>query len=350
MSTLILHPKALHPADLDHYLSMGWRPTGQSVYNSNFLRLDNGKIVSVLPLRLPLVDFTFSKSIRKLLSQNLRRFKVVFGPATLPTADFKAVNELYLAEYPNKSLEAIQYHVIGNRLRRVLDTWQTSIYDGDKLVAFSYFDLGDRTAYSKCGIYDPSYARYSLGIFSMALEVQMCQRMRKELFYPGYVSDDDPMFDYKHRLGAMDFYDLHSRSWKVYGENEAIQSPLAINQKRLERVQSILQKVGIKAALFAYPYLDMRYSIEGPSKYLDAPLLLHLEQEGEYLHRILIYENEHDVYRELKAIVPAFVVMRRVGSSGDGPTYFSDPLRTGEQLQVAGPAEDIVAGILRREA
>ncbi|MEL6275059.1 MAG: arginine-tRNA-protein transferase, partial [Bacteroidota bacterium] len=185
MSTLIHHPKRLLPEELDHYLSMGWRPTGQSIYNSNFLRLENGEVVSVLPTRMELTNYTFTKSLRKLLRRNLARFRVAYGPATMPSPDFLAVNQRYMLYCPDKSLENLEYHVLGNKLRRVFNTWETRVYDGDRLVAFSYFDLGSDSAYSKAGIYDPIYSKHSLGLFTLLLEVELCLRMQKAFFYPG---------------------------------------------------------------------------------------------------------------------------------------------------------------------
>ena len=53
-----------------------------------------------------------------------------------------------------------------------LDTREVKIYDGDKLAAFSFFDKGQRSMYSKQGIYDPAYHQFSLGFFTMLVEIQ----------------------------------------------------------------------------------------------------------------------------------------------------------------------------------
>lgn len=301
MSTIIRHFNALSPEYLDEHLLRGWRTTGQAVYNCNFLRTDLGEMISVLPLRLDLRGFGFSRSVRKLLRKNQQRFRVVYGPAGLPDDEIRRVNEAYLEVNPSKSLESIEYHVIGNYRQRVLNTWECRVYHGDDLVAFSYFDLGATSAYGKAGIYDPAYANASLGLFTMALEVEFCLRRNLRYYFPGYVSDEQPIFDYKHRIGKMDFYDLSSGAWVAYGNYPRKQRPLAIIREKLELAKVALDEMGgINAELRFYPHLDARYSAGGMIKYLDAPMFLLIKQTAADRYHILVYELEQSAFRVIK--------------------------------------------------
>jgi arginine-tRNA-protein transferase len=301
MSTIIRHFHALSPATLDEHLLHGWRTTGQAVYNCNFLRTDLGEMISVLPLRLELKDFSFSRSLRKLLRKNLRQFRVVYGPAALPDAEIRRVNEAYLTENPGKSLENIEYHVIGNYRQRVLNTWVCKVYKGSELVAFSYFDLGASAAYGKAGIYDPAYANASLGLFTMALEVEFCLRRNLLYYFPGYVSDDQPLFDYKHRIGKMDFYDLTISDWVPYGGSPRSQRPLMMIHEKLDAAKKYLAEASsLNSELKFYPHLDARYSSAGLNRYLDAPLFLLLKQTAVDRYHILVYELEYGGFRVWK--------------------------------------------------
>ncbi|PHI21108.1 hypothetical protein CEQ90_03540 [Lewinellaceae bacterium SD302] len=324
MSTLIRHLNYLSPVDFDEYLRRGWRTTGQAVYNCNFLRIDSGDMISVLPLRLNLNDYVFSRSLRKLLRRNLSQFRVTYGPARRMDEETYKVNQAYRRIQPDKSLDNLNYHITGNYNRRVLNTWETRIYAGDELVAFSYFDLGQRSVYGKAGIYHPDYASYSLGIFTMALEIEFCLRLRMEFYYPGYVSDEDTLFDYKHRLGKMDFYDVFSQSWLPHGEHPVLQRPLAIIHDKLTLVAARLNKSGaLLADLYSYPHLDARYSSFGHSEYLDVPLFLLLKQTAETRYHILVYQPEKDNYAVLKVRESQYGILEGGKGGQDGPRRFA---------------------------
>jgi len=173
LATSIHHPKSpISPEQLDAYLSRGWRPAGQGIYTAEFLRADNEQIYGCIQLRLPLTGFTFKKRHRKLLKRNAKRFRVTLLPAEAPDPEMEELNQRYMVLHPEKTRDSLDHHVIGEHRIKALNTQVIRVYDADKLVAFSYFDLGRETAYTKAGIYDPEYAAHSLGIYTMLLEIK----------------------------------------------------------------------------------------------------------------------------------------------------------------------------------
>ncbi|MEM9836609.1 MAG: hypothetical protein AAF828_08910 [Bacteroidota bacterium] len=347
MATLIHHPHTLADWELDDYLANGWRATGQSVYNSNYLLLDSGDMVGVLPSRVALSDFQFSKRMRKRMRNNLRRFQVVYGPAMEVAEDKQNINRQYLARFPNKSLEYLEYHLLGNAGQRVLNTWETRVYDAGKLIAFSYFDLGKTSAYSKAGIYDPDYAKYSLGLFTMGLEIEFCLRLRKQWYYPGYVSDADSSFDYKHRLGQLQYYDITRQSWQDHGTDPVSQRPMRLNVSRLKALGQLLNQQGVVSHVYVYPYLNLRYQEGLGTDLLDAPALLFLSQHGEYQYLVVTYDVAKQAYQLLDTRVSRLFAMRRIGFDQiNGLSYFSDPLRVSKVLMTEQKAVGIAEALL----
>lgn len=311
MSTVIRHLNYLPPAELDRYLEKGWRTTGQAVYNCNFLWLESGEMISVLPMRLQLKGYQFSKSMRKMMRRNLDRFQVVYGPAINMNSEAYRVNLAYLQQNPDKSLPNLDYHITGNYLRRVLNTWECRIYDGCRLAAISYFDLGNNSAYGKAGIYDPAYSQFSLGLFTMGLEVEFCQRRGLSRYFPGYVSDDNPMFNYKHRLGKMDFFDVVSQQWLPYKAGEVRQQPIRIIRAKLENAIDLLKASSdLQVELMVYPYLDARYASLGYNEYLDVPLFVLLKQTGHDRYHLLTYLPQRDCFQVLKVQESQFGINR----------------------------------------
>ncbi|NJO87236.1 MAG: hypothetical protein HC821_04380 [Lewinella sp.] len=343
MSTFLLFKNKCSPAALDEYLALGYRTTGQAVYNCNFLQMDSGEMVSVLPLRLRLSGFGFSKSLRKLLRRNLGRFRVEYGPCLSVDEEMRRVNESYRQLSPEKSLEQLDYHITGHHNQRVFNTWSTKVYDGSQLIAFSFFDLGKEAAYSKAGIYDPSYGSYSLGLFTLALEVEFCMRREMVFFYPGYVSDENATFDYKHRLGQMEFFELFCGNWLAYGRYPHLQRPLARLLKALRVVQEQLQQTGLDSRVLLYPHLDKRYVTVLPFNFfLDAPGLLLVRQTAFDRYQIVTYRPEDLNYVVCQVqgfeLSPNKLLPEKPGALA----YFSDALVVRKHDMNSSSAEEVV--------
>ena len=163
------HPKRIEPATLDQYLEQGWYRMVQSVFTCRFVMM-GGDLHSALWTRLDLSDYRFRKSLRKLMRRNARQFEITCEPATLD-AESEALFQRYRVNFRGDLSESLQDSLYGNSGRAVYNTWRFSIRDGGRLVALSFFDLGQDSMLSVMGIYDPDYAQHSLGFTTMLLEM-----------------------------------------------------------------------------------------------------------------------------------------------------------------------------------
>lgn len=292
--TDIISPDSLSGQKLDAYLARGWRTTGQSVYFSEYLWLrDKQRLISLLPLRLSLPEHRFSKSMRKLLRRNLQRYRVEYGPARRAGESEQLANLAYLRERPDRSLIDLDYHIRNLNGYSPLNTWQCRVYDGPRLVAFSYFDLGETSAYGKADVFDPAYARDSLGLFTLILEVEFCRRMDLRYYYPGYVSTDDPLFDYKHRLGTMDFYSNHDARWHPFQPGEARVAPLDRLLKELSRATEMCKKRSLpEAELMLYPHQNVHLNAGHNPIFLDVPAFVWLRSLSATRFHLLRYRPD----------------------------------------------------------
>ncbi len=303
MATHIIHPlRNIAPDELDQFLARGWRPTGQSIYTSDYLRTDDDELHGCLQIRMPLHDLSLKKRHRKLLRQNSRRFRVEYEEAGFPDAEILRVNRLYMAGHPEKTREDLEYNVVNDDGRKVLNTQLVRVYDEDRLVAFSYFDLGQRVIYTKAGIYDPAYASHSLGIFTMLLEIELARSLNYAYYYPGYYSPTFSAFDYKLQLGPMEYREIATGLWLPHHRDSARRpaDPLALNRRKLLDAQRIFSAAGLRTEFREYPSFTGRFrpTRQGENQMLDAPLLLlvgrPLPMEFYY---VLTYDNETQVYR-----------------------------------------------------
>ncbi len=273
MPTLIHHHSTrLPPAELDRYLTSGWRPAGQAVYTADYLRTDNDELYGCIQVRLPLEGFVFKKRHRKMLRRNDARFRITYGKATTPDAEILELNRRYMAKHPDKSREQLDIHVSGEFGKQALDTRIVRVYDDQRLVAFSYFDAGERTAYTKAGIYDPDYANYSLGIYTMLLEIRWLVAHNYVYYHPGYVVPGYPLFDYKLQFGAMEYRQLATGNWLPFDMTQA-EDPYKNCEAALLELQELLTIE--RTALLEYPSFTARYHHSADEvELLDAALLL----------------------------------------------------------------------------
>ncbi|RMF03643.1 MAG: GNAT family N-acetyltransferase [Bacteroidetes bacterium] len=273
MSAAILAPKRFSPLELDRYLAQGWRPLGQRIYTADFIQVSLGEVYGVTPTRLPLHTHTWRKGQRKLIRKNNEVFEFSCGPARV-TPEKHRINALYRKQQPSKSPQELDIHIEHDG-RRIFQTQEICVYHQGQLVAFSFFDVGAKSAYSKVGIYDPDFAHYSLGLYTMYLEVQWCQDRGFEYYYPGYVSTDTPLFDYKRRLGKLYFRDLCTKSWIPLEAYQPEQhGPLQLLRKRLNHLEQALTDLGQAFAPYEYIFFEMPLTYPEAQHFLDTPAIL----------------------------------------------------------------------------
>lgn len=252
-------PFVLSPESLDWYLGKGWYRMGANVFTTHFLFFQN-RPFSAIWIRIDLQNFSFSKSQRKLMRRNAGLFNLATGPRIID----KERNDLYrryaaafdgrLSPTISDSLE--DYDNSGS----IFNTWETTVRDkvSNQLVGVSYFDLGDETAASILGVYDPKLKSFSLGYYTMLLEMAYCLENGMRYYYPGYVVPGYYRFDYKLRLGDSEYYDLRTESWLPYNEEEIAQNgPTEIQVSALNQLREGMQlKTGKKSPVFIYPLFE----------------------------------------------------------------------------------------------
>ncbi len=299
MPTLIIHPTQLLSLEaFDAYLTAGFRPAGQSVYFADYLRPANDGIYGCIQIRLPLKNFVFKPKHRRMLRQHGARFRTEIALASrLPDAEMYEVNTRYAAVFPDKTRLDLEFHLCNeaNGLR-TLHTYCAKVYDGEKLIAFSFFDVGKTVVYTKAGIYDPAYADYSLGTYTILLELDWAVHNGFRYYHPGYYAPAYPVFHYKLRFGPADYRDWQTGEWHPLPNNDPDfpPDPYAHNLAALEELQRELMLWGVSATLLEYPSCTARFHYPGTGGgLLDAPLVLKLRLGPE---GVIVFDNQTQQY------------------------------------------------------
>lgn len=259
-------PKKLSGKELDEYLAKGWYRLGAEVFTCQYLFFKE-KLYSPVWLRLPLKDYTFRKRMRKIFNRNRRKYSFVIRPQEMS----KEKDELY-AKYRENFHSPLAIRLIGylqdNAPTTVFNSQEICIYHEEKLVACSFFDLGEKSLTSIVGIYDPDYQKDSLGFYSMLLEIEYGLEHGYDFYYPGYIVPYYPKFDYKTRIGKpeeLEFYDLRTGTWESYLEYDLKKTLTIETGDKLKQLGKILFDNGISNDLLFYPcyepYLVKRHGL-----------------------------------------------------------------------------------------
>ncbi|TXB61833.1 GNAT family N-acetyltransferase [Phaeodactylibacter luteus] len=277
MYSRIRSPQNVAPALLDDYLEAGWRCIGQEIYTSHFMRFppeEEGQLYSTVPTRLPLSEYGSSKSMRRLWKRGSQKFKIEAGSCFHFDEAAQRVHEAYTRAFPDRPLTGLEFYLNAPQGPFTFDTRSVKVFDGERLIAFSVFNLGEKSIYSSQGVYDPAYRAHSLGLLTMLAEIEYGLATGRQYFYPGYVVPGYPEFDYKHRVGPLEYYLLPSGTWQP-AETVAPQD-IPVNQMKtaLAQLKSLLQGNGIGAIVCDYLHFDIRFFDDRPLPYLEFPFVL----------------------------------------------------------------------------
>ena len=200
---------AVRPDQLDALLAGAWRHFGTQFFRYS-LNVYRDEICRVLPLRIRLSDFSMSKSQRRNLRRNadlkleIRWIKVTDESDAL----FHTHKQRFESGVPGSIYEFISYQpsTVPCAAREV------AVYDGDKLIAASYFDLGEATISGIYAMFDPAYEWRGLGTFTMLKEIEFAMDSGAEFYYQGYAYEGSSFYDYKKRFSGTEVFDWKG-SW-----------------------------------------------------------------------------------------------------------------------------------------
>ncbi len=236
------HLSSLKPQELDGYLDRGWYRWAQTVFTGHILAFPDS-LYPAAWIRLDLQDYRFRKSLRRILRRNGEVFEVRIQPAVI-TAEKNLLFKLYRAHFKGDLFPTLKDAILGGKARSVFNTREVGLYHDGKLVAFSFFDVGQETIASIMGVYHPDYSSYGLGFYTMLLEIEWAMEKGMKHYYPGYVVPGNSRFDYKLRIGDVEFFEPRSKAWLPWDQFDLRQSALAILRDKLSLLQVRLARKG----------------------------------------------------------------------------------------------------------
>ncbi|OUJ76235.1 GNAT family N-acetyltransferase [Hymenobacter crusticola] len=193
MSAIPQYP-VLRGDALDYYLAQGYYRMQQDLFTCQFLPVD-GNMFTVHWLRLVLPLVQFGAEQRRLLRLN-QPFSVSIRPLQL-TEEHEALYARYRASTTFDAPATIESFLLDGATHTVFTTSIIEVRDGTKLIAGGIFDSGIGSLAGIMNFYDPAYRRHSLGKYLMLLKIEYAFSQQMYYYYPGYLVQGYPKFDYK---------------------------------------------------------------------------------------------------------------------------------------------------------
>lgn len=209
---------SISPEQLDALLDDGWRHFGTNFYRYS-LNLYKDEICRVIPLRVRLSDFRISKSQRRVLRRNddLR----VENRAIEITDEADELFHRHKQRFDDGVPSSIYQFLSSEPDSVPCEAREIAVYDGERLVAVSYFDVGQETLSGVYAMFDPHEAPRRLGIFTMLKEIEYARETGRDFYYQGYAYEVESFYDYKKRFSGTEAYDWMNGDWRPLTESGA---------------------------------------------------------------------------------------------------------------------------------
>lgn len=293
------YPEVVYPFELDNYLSEGWFRSSNSMFRSEILCFEQ-EIHSVINVRIPLSNFRLKKRLRRICRNVNNRFKVTVQPLEIsPEKD--ALYHAHKYRFKGYLQDNLFSYLNGEEHTQddipVFTTYEVNVFDGDKLIAFSLFDVGETAIASILGVFDINYEKYSLGTFTMLREIEFAQSLAYAHYYPGYVLSETDLFDYKLRLSNnVEFYS-QDKEWRPIEERSDSVLTSDFLKEKIAEVKMIAELLEFPCQVITYPAFSLAYLNYNDFYFVRTPifiLLFNEEIENDVL--IIEYWMETDEY------------------------------------------------------
>ncbi len=323
-------PRSLSAKRLDKFLAGGWFRSSNGLFRNKILCL-SGQLCTVLNVRIPLEDYSLSKSMRKLRNKN-RDFRVDIGPLQI-CHQMEDLYDLTRFRFKGFIFPDIYSFLFDLFDREIFNSYHVKVYDGDKLIGASIFDLGQNSVMSVLGLHDPDYKKYSMGKYTMLQEVLYAQSSGFKYYYPGYVLKEKDDFDYKLSLGKFQGLSPNGR-WVDLSKVHGSSSPADKIRKASEILSDALNRAGIPNKKLLYKLFSLGYAYPSGT-FLKQPVIFIVPELRSNPFKITVaaYDHESGDYK-LTYPIPIqdkYLAENQSDEFKDGDVYYDMILQDNEE-------------------
>ncbi len=208
------------PAEvMDQVWATGWRHFGRQFFRYSTQPASDGALQTITPLRIDLASCTLTKSQRRVLNKNADlRTEIV--PAAID-GELRALFQRHKQRFTHNIPDTLETFLGPDPAHGPCECRMVRVFDGPRLIAASFFDLGQQSASSVYGLFEPADSKRSLGIFTLLLEIEHCRAAGLRHLYSGYATREPSVYDYKKQFRSTEFLDWSAAAWLPIEGDEA---------------------------------------------------------------------------------------------------------------------------------
>ena len=170
------------PAQIDERLACGQRRTGEFVYEVHCPQCR-----ACIPIRLRASRVRFSRTHQRTLRRNDKKIQATVGPVTVDPRRIALFNQHRASRGLGKADHRIDSEEYAWAFQRsCFDTFEISYWLDGQLVCVSICDRGDISLSAVYTYYDSTWAKLSLGTYSILKQIEFCRQTGREFLYLGY--------------------------------------------------------------------------------------------------------------------------------------------------------------------
>ncbi|MCP4133585.1 MAG: hypothetical protein GY754_21635 [bacterium] len=285
-------------ARLDSLLAKGWFRCTDFFLKAQMLCVDE-QVASILNVRIPLKNFSYKKNHKKILRVVENNFQVKIEKINL-TEEKEDLYQRFQKKFHGFIFYSLNDFIYGINDESICDTHEVTVYDGDRLIALSFFDPGKTSLAGLIGIYDLEYDQYSLGTYTMLKEIEYGIENKCRYYYPGHVFENNPCYDYKLTLGPTEYLNNKNKWVPVSGSIDAniyLQKILSAT----EDIEAELNRCGIPYIKKLNPYYAYGYFVHDEDQLIKSviPILFEIEDRDIKLLLEYLYDTNEFVLSEI---------------------------------------------------
>ncbi|MDY0268326.1 arginyltransferase [Trichloromonas sp.] len=199
----------LDGVELSRYLAAGWRKFG--LY---YFRPACPDCRACTPLRIPVAEFTPSREQRRVLKK-AAALSVRFGPLKLSDRAFTIYREHARQRF---GLEAQSEDFLLNFYMPSCPAMQSELFVEEEQAGIGILDVGADCLSSVYFAFDPAYAAFNPGTFSILKEIEQARALGLTWYYLGYYVAECRSLAYKDRFRPRQHLDWRTGQWRTIGD------------------------------------------------------------------------------------------------------------------------------------
>ncbi|MBI1765561.1 MAG: arginine-tRNA-protein transferase [Acidobacteria bacterium] len=203
------------PAEMDLLWANGWRHFGAYFFRYS-LAEHGGRICSVIPLRVDLERFAPSRSQKRALARN-RDLTVIIRDSFIDE-EKEALFNRHRVRFTDNVPDSLYTFLSRQPARMPCQNQEICVYDGARLLAASFLDLGETATSAVYAVFEPEEHKRSLGIFTMLRAIEYSRELGCRYYYPGYAYREPSVYDYKKNFAALEYLDW-SEGWQQFNHD-----------------------------------------------------------------------------------------------------------------------------------